>query len=151
MASDGIHETAVTDDSNRLVATKALPSRRLGVLRLSRRPTDYGVPASPLVCLADRLEELPLARHAAEAHRAEGRERQVRARGELADGSGHDDLARACLRERPRGDVDADPADVVAADLDLAAMDRDPDVQAVAREPAPERERAAQRAGRRVE
>jgi hypothetical protein len=49
---------------------------------------------------------------------------EVGARGEIPDGSGHDDLPIRGLSQGSRGDVDADPANVVVADLDLPRVDR---------------------------
>jgi hypothetical protein len=48
------------------------------------------------------------------------REREPAARDEVDDRSRHKDLTRAGLRRDARADVNGDPRDVVAVDLDLA-------------------------------
>ena len=78
-------------------------------------------------------------------------EGEIRAGRELAHGARDDDLAIARLGQGAGGDVEPDPADVVAAELDLTGVDRGPDVEPDAGQRAPQREGAAQRPGRRVE
>jgi hypothetical protein len=72
----------------------------------------------------DTVKSSHSAGDAAKAHRAERAEGEVGARGEIPDGSGHDDLPIRGLSQGSRGDVDADPANVVVADLDLPRVDR---------------------------
>src|SRR4029453_13456881 len=48
---------------------------------------------------------------------------------QVAHGPGDEDLARCGLAQDAGGDVDGDPADVVAADLDLAGVEPGPDLE----------------------
>ena len=76
------------------------------------------------------LEELPSSRDPSQANGTQGREDEVGAGGEIPNGPRHDHLATSGFRERSGGDVDPDPADVVAAQLDLAGVDGRPNLQA---------------------
>src|SRR4029453_12586964 len=69
-------------------------------------------------------EQLPLTGNPAKPNRAERAEREVGARHEVSNGSRDDDLAIAGLSKGPSRDVNADPSDVVVAELDLTGVDR---------------------------
>src|SRR5919106_2947047 len=69
-------------------------------------------------------EQLPLTGNPAKPNRAERAEREVGACDEVSNGSRDDDLATAGQGKGPSRDVDADPSDVVAAELDLTGVDR---------------------------
>src|SRR4029453_3241489 len=64
-------------------------------------------------------EQLPVALDALEPPGATVGEGAVRAGDQGAHGPGDEDLAGCGLAQYAGGDVDGDPADVVAADLDL--------------------------------
>src|SRR6185437_9000707 len=78
----------------------------------SERSPAGSLPASALT----RLVELPVAGHTAQLDLAQRPQLDIGPAGQVADGAGHQDLARPRLSEPPCGDVDGDPAEVVAAD-----------------------------------
>src|SRR6266545_351682 len=69
-------------------------------------------------------EQLPLTGNSAKPNRTERAESEVGARDEVSNGSRDDDLAIAGLTKGPSRDVNADPSDVVVAELDLTGVDR---------------------------
>ena len=64
---------------------------------------------------------------------------------------GHDDLPIRGLSQGSRRDMDADPTDVVVADLDLPRVDRRTDLEPDVAQRVGECERATERPGRGVE
>src|SRR6476619_4412186 len=105
----------------------------------------YSASASGIALAHGRREQLPDAGHAAQGDAAQWSEREVRARREVAERAGRDDVAGRRLGERAGGDMDADAADVAAAQLHLAGVDGDPEIEPDGRQRGPQAERAAER------
>src|SRR5580765_4562772 len=71
-------------------------------------------------------EDLPLVGNALQLAVAEGLEVDAGAGGKVADGARGEDLSRAGQGRDPRGDVDGDAADILADQLNLAAVQSGP-------------------------
>ena len=96
-------------------------------------------------------EQLPLTGNSAKPNRAERAESEVGARDEVSNGSCDDDLAIAGLSKGPSRDVNADPSDVVVAELDLTGVDRRTDRKPEVAEASIEAEGTSKSPRRRVE
>src|SRR5680860_392325 len=108
-------------------------------------------PLEPLGASAPDGEESPAAGHALELVLTTVVELEARARDQVLDRARHDDLRRLRDRGHPLTNVDRHAADVVPADLDLAGVQADPDLQAQARSRVADGTAAADRARRPVE
>jgi hypothetical protein len=74
-------------------------------------------------------------------------EGEPRSRRQVAHGGGDDHLAGTAGRRYPRADVDREPAEVVASDLDLAGVHAGADLDPEGSDPVAGRERAPHRLG----
>src|SRR5829696_1979284 len=96
----------------------------------------------PFDSAAGHGEQLPVALDALEAAGAAVGQGAVGAGDQVADGPGDEDLPGGGLAEDAGGDVDGDPADVVAADFDLAGVQAGADLEVDVAELLAEADRA---------